>query len=460
MRKGEITAFLSLIFVLLLSFITAMLESTVIQTSKSLKRLDADRAVFSVFGEYEKQLLEDYEILAVDGSYQTGDFREENLTDRMRYYGAGDMQHEIQGIQYLTDNGGSAFREQVLSYMEHTYGISLVRELAGMTGTWEEQEIQGEETNKAEEEINSELDGLLEENENTLPEENNPLPHVTNLKKSGILELVLPEGFQLSEKQVSFVGQPSGRTLRAGRGSFFIRQGLDGIEERLLFHEFLLKKFNSAVDVKEDQRNLSYELEYMLGQKESDVENLSYTIKKLLVIRFGLNYLYLQTDAAKQAEAEALALTLSTVIALPIITEAVKQALIAAWAFGESIVDLRALMSGKRAALMKDSTNWQLSLSSLLTLGTNEDVQDGMDAEGGLDYTDYLRVLLFLQDEEVLTAKALDRVEQNIRLENETFRVDNCVVKLNVSSEAEIREGLTYRFPVSFGYNWESGDRK
>ena len=51
-KRGEITAFLSLIFVLLISFITAILESTSIQVAKNLKRLDADRAVFSVFGEY------------------------------------------------------------------------------------------------------------------------------------------------------------------------------------------------------------------------------------------------------------------------------------------------------------------------------------------------------------------------------------------------------------------------
>ena len=40
---------------------------------------------------------------------------------------------------------GSAFREQVLDYMEQTYGISIVRDLAGMTGVWEEQELKGEE---------------------------------------------------------------------------------------------------------------------------------------------------------------------------------------------------------------------------------------------------------------------------------------------------------------------------
>ena len=109
-KRGEITAFLSLIFVLLISFITAILESTSIQVAKNLKRLDTDRAVFSVFGEYSRELLEEYEILAIDGSYGTDSYGEKYLTYRMHYYGTSGMEHDIQGIQYLTDRNGSAFK--------------------------------------------------------------------------------------------------------------------------------------------------------------------------------------------------------------------------------------------------------------------------------------------------------------------------------------------------------------
>lgn len=454
MKKGEITAFLSLIFVLLISFIMAMLESTIIQTEKNIKRLDMDRAIFSVFGEYQKQLLEEYEILAVDGSYGTDTFREENLTDRMRYYGASGIEQEIQGIRYLTDNKGSAFREQVLEYMEQTYGISLVQNLTGMTGVWEEQEIQGEEAAQEDSQVNTELEEILSEEESSLPAEDNPLPNIENLKKSGLLALVLPQDYQLSDKQISEGEQTSGRALRTGRGSFYVRQGMDGIEEKLLFHEYLLKKFGNAVEEKGQNRSLAYEIEYMIGEKASDSENLESVIKKLLAVRFGMNYLYLQTDAEKQAEAETLALTLCTLAALPAVSGIVKQALLAAWAFGESIVDLRALMSGKKTALIKSSENWQLSLSSLMTLGTGEDTQEGMDTEGGICYRDYLRILLFLKNEDALTMKALDRVEQNIKLEKGItgFRTDSCVVKLRLQNEAVIRDGLTYQFPVYFGY--------
>ena len=50
MKKAEITVFLSLVFVLIVSFVLGILQISVIHTSKNLSRLTTDRAVFSVFG--------------------------------------------------------------------------------------------------------------------------------------------------------------------------------------------------------------------------------------------------------------------------------------------------------------------------------------------------------------------------------------------------------------------------
>ena len=62
MKKAEITAFLSLMFVLLVSFVLGILEISIIHTSKNMSRLRVDRAMFSVFGEYDGALMEDYHI--------------------------------------------------------------------------------------------------------------------------------------------------------------------------------------------------------------------------------------------------------------------------------------------------------------------------------------------------------------------------------------------------------------
>lgn len=145
---------------------------------------------------------------------------------------------------------------------------------------------------------------------------------------------------------------------------------MEGAEERLLFHEYLIKKFGNAVNEVSAKRSLGYELEYILSGCASDRENLEAVVKKLLGIRFGINYLYLQTDTAKQAEAEALAPESFDACSASGCIRNCETGALAAWAFGESLMDLRSLMAGKKAALVKNSTNWQLSLSSLMTLGT------------------------------------------------------------------------------------------
>ena len=75
MQKGEITAFLSLVFLLILSFLGAMVESASIQVLKNYKRADTILAVESVFAEYQKQLLEEYDLFALDAGYGEGKIR-------------------------------------------------------------------------------------------------------------------------------------------------------------------------------------------------------------------------------------------------------------------------------------------------------------------------------------------------------------------------------------------------
>ena len=146
--KGEITVFLSLSFTLLLSFIFGILESAVIQGSKNFSRIDTDRAIYSVFGEYHQELMEQYHVFGIDLGYRTGNYEEENLIQRLHYYNSGSTDHQIKGIQYLTDQSGQAFREQVLAYMEQRYGMNLVKKFTGTTEKWEQTETEESDMEK------------------------------------------------------------------------------------------------------------------------------------------------------------------------------------------------------------------------------------------------------------------------------------------------------------------------
>ena len=228
--KGEITVFLSLSFTLLLSFIFGILESAVIQGSKNLSRIDTDRAIYSVFGEYHQELMEQYHVLGIDLGYRTGNYEEENLIQRLQYYNSGSTDHQIKGIQYLTDQSGQAFREQVLAYMEQRYGMDLVKKFTGTTEKWEQTETEEfdmekktDEMTDAMEQVNDSLDasGSQTEGEDveespSLPDEENPFRIMQKIKKEGILSVVIPKGKKVSEKSVDLSGQASKRTLKKG----------------------------------------------------------------------------------------------------------------------------------------------------------------------------------------------------------------------------------------------------
>ncbi len=443
-KKGEITAFLSLVFVLLLSFILAMMESAQIQTAKNRKRLDVDRAVYSLFGEYQKELLEEYDVFAIEGTYGTGRFEEQQLVDRMAYYGSAGIDQNISEIQLLTDQGGQAFREQVLQFMETKTGIGLVQDLTGSAADWEEQKIEGEQAEER-------LEQIYSQGKEVLPDQSEDLQ---GLGQTGVLALVLPDEFVLSGKAVVQEQQLSKRERRTGRGSFPARTQTDGIREKLLFQQYVMEKMNYATNLKSDSRNLEYEVEYLLNGKESDEANLKEVVKQILLVRFGVNYLYLQGDSEKQGEADTLAVTLATLALHPEAKELVKQLVLLLWAFGESTVDVRSLLAGSKVPKNKVSSNWKLPIASVFTFWFFKLQYENEEIEEGLDYGQYLQILLYLKDTDTITMRMLDRVEENLRFEKglDFFSADQCITKMKLQNSIELWRGYTYSFPTYFGY--------
>lgn len=173
-----------------------------------------------------------------------------------------------------------------------------------------------------------------------------------------------------------------------------------------------------------------------------------------MMLRFVPNYAYIQTDGEMKAEAEAMAATLCMLLAVPAITSAAAQAILLAWAYGETVMDLRSLLKGNRVPLVKSRETWQLQLSSLLTLGTQEDTKEGADAPEGLEYKDYLRMLLFLAPKQTSGLRALGIIEQNLRkvYGQAYFRADLCISRVEFRSVCRLRRGIHYEFPIYFGY--------
>lgn len=427
MKRAEITAFLSLIFILLVTFIGSIVDAASIQAAKNYRRADAQRAMECIFAEYQKELLTEYDIFGMDAGYESGDYSENLISKRLEYYGLVNSKNIIERIQFLSDDSAVAFMEQVSRYMEHKYGLDIVSDALADTRLWESQESDAKEYEEEEKRNKDYLNDLLEENQSELPDENNPISRVDGLKKAPVLDLVMPEEKTVSEKSVDITELPSRRELNRGYGDFSDEEKGVSATDKLLFGEYVLEHFCSFMDG--GGNVLDYEVEYMIGGKESDRENLKAVVNELLLLRFVPNYTYLQGNAEKKAEAEALALALSSLLTVPAITEIVAQGILLAWAFEESVEDVRSLLNGGKIPLIKNGEN-------------------------GLTYEEYLRILLFLEEKKGTAMRCLDLIEQNLKKIHglDFFRVDTCVTKMEINARCSFRRGITYTFPVYFGY--------
>ncbi len=473
--KAEVTVFLSLLMMVMLAFIAALVESGTLQVAKSYARGEADRSMESVFAEYQQELLEHFGIFAIEATYETGKYQVSNVSDRLNFYGSDSMEWEVNQLQLLSDKDGAAFEEQMIAYMEQRYGLTYLENLGVDIDAWEVQRTEGESTTWDLEESTESLLEQTNADEETLNVEGTALENVMNLQQMDIITLVLGNQLIISDGQVESSQLASNRTLNEGISSYSLTNN-NGASSQIMVNEYVLEQFQSATDAgmknvitqeevedessqagneKElSQSGLQYELEYILAGKDSDRENLKSVVNQLLFIRTGINYTFLQQSVTKRAEASAMALTIASASAMPVLQPAIEQALLLGWAYGESVLDIRSLLEGKDLPLVKNDLNWQLSLAGLMTLGTEDETYTEVEVEEGIDYEDYLRVLMYLESKDYVVVRALDMMEQRMQLSYgcSYFQVDYCVTQLECTNTSTLMGEFTYTFPVSFGY--------
>ncbi|MFQ7550618.1 MAG: DUF5702 domain-containing protein [Blautia marasmi] len=73
----------------------------------------------------------------------------------------------------------------------------------------------------------------------------------------------------------------------------------------------------------------------------------------------------------------------------------------------------------------------------------------------GLDYNDYLQILLFTSSRNNLTFRCMDMIEQNIRLKpgKENFRIDSCMEGLEMETSFLSPSGKRWTAVRSYGYD-------
>lgn len=258
------------------------------------------------------------------------------------------------------------------------------------------------------------------------------LDQVQSLVEAGLLGLVMPEGTEISNTVLSS-GQFPSKTEGVGQGS---GERGNSVTDRVLINEYCGHFFSSALD--DGEHEVKYELEYILQGEDRDRENLEKTVAELFAIREGLNLIHILSDSQKREEARALALVIVGGAGLAPLAEIGACLIMGIWAMGESVSDLRILMSGGKVPLWKGDGEWKMSLDGLLELGGNQSLagDESFGFDRGFTYEGYLKLLLLKENPQEKHMRMLDLMQMNIGLEKQGFLIKDCAWYVDIRGKA------------------------
>lgn len=432
--KGSLTVFLSLILVFVSGLFFMLSEVTRFMSLKAQADRDSELSFESLFGEYNIPLWENYGILGIDGTYGKESFDiknvEKRLSSNMELNGTADgvsilqeapSKSEISEYTLLTDNKNAAFiREAAIFAGTHIIesDIEEIQELSN--------QYQNASKGITEEDIdNAPSEKLSDEEMAKLENVEDPRQSEAEFKKKDLLDALVPKGKKISGKSISHSNLPSERTMNSGTGSI----ESPGTAEGMLFKFYIFENF-SSYEKNLQHHGIEYEQEYLIFGNDNDRENLKCMAASLLAFRLASNNASILNDSKKKGQAEALATLLGFWTFNDGVIKGIEYTLIECWALAESVRDVRSLMAGEKVPLMKKSDDWTTTIFTIPSSFSNG--AKAKKSVTGINYEDYLKIMIFLKPENTLSVMALDLIENSIRsVEHyEDFRVDNLIVSM------------------------------
>ncbi len=447
--SGSITVFLALMLTCFFSAIFAYLEIARVQGLRADSEVSTMQARDTVLASYHRELWEQYHLLfweVPDGDlpglsaleslqqFAIAGNREDASLHTDNYYVLPVELESVAttGYQLATDEGGAAFRTQAAEMMKRTLAENAADDLL----TW----ITGEDVKEEESDLEAEALGALESLESAAAQaeasgetadgstdaqsstavsgsvdtslsgiqiQENPLEWVRKVAKNGVLAFVTSEQ-DISDKAIETASCIANRSLSAGNTVVSSDSGV--LDDVVWFYLYLDNYFSDFTESSTDHA-LDYELEYMIAGKAGDKENLKAVVRRLLATREAANMLFLETNAEKRAVASEVALLLSSVVLMPELEPVVEQGVLAAWAYAESISDVRILLDGGKVKLVKTEDQWHTDITALSSTVLSA---DGKKQTEGLSYANYLQLLMRTVSEGTLTQRAMDMIEKNL----------------------------------------------
>ncbi|MBQ6370251.1 MAG: hypothetical protein IJJ21_01560 [Firmicutes bacterium] len=380
-RRGSSSVFLCMILSALVSicfaFIYSTMEYSLASRADALMRLSGD----SLLSEYDLDILGEYGLFLLRGD-------DRQLSSKLRHYLGYTLDQEPDARTSEVRASGASFtvsdpsvlRSQILSFMKDGGALKLRLEADAAGG---------------------------EDDSGSGASSQDPHAQAGRSLRHGPTIASLPSR-QLPEQSLLEKAEALGGRLTAAADVASIFS--DGTDQYLLT-DYVLGTFNSALSRSHPEHFFLRETEYVLCGALTDRENLQKTERALRTLRLPSNLAHIYSDAAKR---DALAAAAELIAPGPG-GAAIQAVLATAWAYAESVNDARLLLQGARVPLVKDEASWATDLEHVL-----EDTGDGdgvlrPDVIKGLTYGQYLRILFFAEDPDLMTARILDLIQINMR---------------------------------------------
>lgn len=475
--NAYLTLYLALSMTMILSVLLTLIEGARMNAIRMQIECVTDIAMNSVLAEFHRALHEQYDLFFVDTSYggavpsqetmkaHLEEYMEKNYSaqgvfsfgDRRDFTALSVDSLEITGARYAPDRQAKALREQIYAYMAADPAGAVVGKVLtqldtfeGLTlsnGSWRQERDGNERTLKETEPPTTED---AEGNQVEVPI-NNPADAVSSFRQRAVLAQIFGGEGGLSGAALERENVLSGREYteaeewEAGNTHNYPEA------DALLFDQYVFEKCGSYRNQLE-KSHLKYQVEYLIFGKESDRQNLADMASALLVCREAANCLYLFSDAGRCAEADAMAAALSAVILLPELQPLIKVSILFAWAYLESVQDVKTLFAGGKVPLLKSAESWRTGIRGIFTPDTATQAQE--DGEG-LDYEMYLRMMLYLQSGALKNIRLMDMMESDIRRTagNAQFRMDGCLDSYGARAQVSSGFGYSYTIERTISYN-------
>lgn len=479
--KGSVTVFAALSLMLITSFLFALLEAGRVHMLEAYTDMTSELALESVCAEYQPALWEEYHLLCLDGAYGGETFSMEYVDNILRQridenlsredvrgtlFAAKAAKVEAEEYQLLTDEEGSVFLNRIAVYMKENFPLEAaeflyktyaqggkIEEEAPVEDSIENAQkaiIEARENQKKEMDTSdertvsggtemSDAAGMPDKKEmsgtsETVEVKENPLEIAMALKQNAILGMVVENVENISTKQVNLARSLLNRRCQMGNSP--VKTDV-GWQEKVLVLEYLSQYYGDYTSPLEGQggHSLSYETEYVLCGKETDRANLEGAVKRLMRLRETANAVHIVEDRGKMNEARLLADALAGFTGNPAIIKVVQIGIVGAWAYMESILDVRALLQGDKIALMKSKEEWTLQPGHLME--AFEGAVKAKQCEDGLTYPVYLKLFLFRQRDKLLAYRMMDVMEWNMQLKSgqSHCRMDHMICQMRYRME-------------------------